>query len=188
MSFSRQGDALGKACCIIALMLLLVSCRPERESIALVSDGGITVYVSEADRTCLIISGSVKARYIEDLSGKPLAEAVSELFDVPADRIYSVDVDEYRARRRLLGRLAAATGSPSPEAALWENGRDLEKSGFLDNIDALSSSFDSAFLDAFPAGGDDYAEYSLGSIIPGPVSWESAVDFMGQWIDSIFGD
>ena len=188
MISSRLEDALGKVSCIIALVFLLASCGAGRDSLALVSDGGVAVYISEEDRTCLVISGSVKARYIEELSGKPLEEAVSELFDIPSDRIYSVDVDEYRTRRQLLGRLAAATGAASPEYALWENGRDLEKSGFLDNIDALSSSFDSALLDAFPVGDGDYAEYRLGSIIPGSVSWEGAVDFMGRWIDSIFGD
>ena len=76
MISSRLEDALGKVPCIIALVFLLASCGAGRDSLALVSNGGVAVYISEEDRTCLVISGSVKARYIEELSGKPLEEAV----------------------------------------------------------------------------------------------------------------
>ena len=172
----------------LIISLLLVSCSPLRQSIALVSDGGITVYMMEGDAVRVVRSGSVKARYLEDLAGTGIEEAVSELFGIAEEDIYSVSREDYSTRRHMLSHLAEATDSVSPEAALWEHGKDLEKSSFVDTIDALSSSFDSALLARFPVGEGDYAEYRLGNILGSPSSWTDALDFMDEWIDSVFGD
>ena len=73
-------DALRKAAAILALILLLIfpSCSHERGSIALVSEGGVAVYLKEGRHVRLISSGSVKAGYIENLSGKDIKDAVSD--------------------------------------------------------------------------------------------------------------
>ena len=173
---------------ILALMILILSsCNPERTGTALVSDGGISVYLKEGSRVRLISSGSVKAEYLKELSGKDIESAVAELFSLDEDDIHKVDADSYRLRWQMLRRLMTATASSSPEMALWENAEDLEKTGFMDNMDTLSGSFDSSLLDDFPVGGDDYAEYRVERILGNAPSWNAAVDFMKRWIDSAFG-
>ena len=188
MIFSGAGDVLRKLLAIIAMALLLFSCSAERDAIALVSDGGIAVYMKEGSSVRLVSSGSVKAGYIERLSGKDIEGAVSELFDIDSSQIYYVDADRYRARWQMLRRLMGATLAESPEYALWKNAKDLEKTEFMDNIDALSDSFDSELFASFPVGCEDYEEYRLERILSSAPSWSAAVDFIDRWMDSIFGD
>lgn len=183
-------DALRKAAAILALILLLIfpSCSHERGSIALVSEGGVAVYLKEGRHVRLISSGSVKAGYIENLSGKDIKDAVSELFDVDEADIYEIDANAYRTRWQMLRRLMGAVSADSAEMALWQNAEDLEKTDFMDKIDALSDSFDSELFSSFPVGCEDYEEYRIERILSSAPSWNAAVDFMDRWMDSIFGD
>ncbi len=169
--------------------LLSVSCSNNgRTSIALVSEGGLAVYMRDGDKVRVVSSGSVKTHYIQELSGLSLEEAVEEMFSVDSENIYSISADNYRIRWQMLRHLMTAMDEESPERALWVHGKDLEKTDFLDNIDALSNRFDSALFSSFPIGGSDYEEYRLESIIRSAPSWDDALSFLNKWTETVFED
>ncbi len=170
---------------VLLLSLLLVSCSSgkrgyylegEKESVAYLVDGNTVVMVH--------VPLWVTESYSEytGLEGK---ECFESLFSLKAKSYASISKENFEKRSRLLEILRKETGSQDAIHAYAFFRKDLRKTGFIDTMNSLSSSFGDGRLAKEIKSGTHVYEYDLDEVLSKTAPWDRQKAFMDLWIEAI---
>jgi len=170
---------------LVLVPLLFISCSSDRRAYYLESESESVAYLVKGNTVVMVHVPSWVSSSYSEYSGLEGQRCFESLFSQKARSYASISNENYERRSQLLEILRKETGSKDSIHAYAFFRKDLRKTGFIDTMNSLSSSFEDGRLAKEIRRNTRVYEYDLDRVLSKTAPWDRQKAFLDLWIETI---